>query len=182
MKISLLISIVSHVILLLAFQKLFSLDWDEDRLRTYRVDIIRPPAENLGFEDISEADIARIKEAFENNPVPKAEVETISLDTKDKRFTDYAKKIKQRLLRHWRYPPKAKELLLEGSLRIIFSLGRHGNIVMVEITGNSGHEILDREAVRSIRAAAPFPPFPPHITAKKLNIKASFDYRLTARR
>ena len=72
MKISLIISFLSHIILLLAFQRLFPFDWGEDMVRTYRVDIIRPPAENIDFDNLPEAVITQIKEAMKTDiPVMK---------------------------------------------------------------------------------------------------------------
>jgi protein TonB len=82
----------------------------------------------------------------------------------------------------WTYPAEAKELLMEGSLMVIFSLNRDGTMIQIKVNKLSGYEILDKEAIRAIRSAAPFPPFPEHVTASRLNIRANFDYRITARR
>ena len=65
---------------------------------------------------------------------------------------------------------------------VMFSLVREGRMTHVKIIETSGHKVLDDEAVRAIRAAAPFPPFPKHITLGRLNIKANFVYRLTTRK
>ena len=182
MKISLTISFIFHIILLLAFRDLLPLKWNQEIMRSYRVDIIRPPVENMNLDDISEAAITQIREEMKNIPSAMGEEETISLDTKDKRYISYAKTIKQELLRHWRYPKEAKDHLLEGNLMVTFSLSRNGNVIKFEITNNSGYDILDGEAIRAIRTAAPFPSFPDHITAKRLNIRANFNYQLTAHR
>ena len=50
----------------------------------------------------------------------------------------------------------------------------------ISIIETSGHDILDKEVIRAINNAAPFPSFPGSITVKRLNIKATFDYRLTS--
>ncbi|HJX34014.1 MAG TPA: TonB family protein, partial [Desulfatiglandales bacterium] len=55
-----------------------------------------------------------------------------------------------------------------------------GKMTYVNITQGSGHDILDQEVIRAINSAAPFPPFPESITAKRLNINATFNYRLTS--
>ena len=77
---------------------------------------------------------------------------------------------------------EAKSYLIEGKLMVLFSLVSEGDMVQIKIIEPSGHEILDKEAIRAIRAAAPFPPFPEHIPLRRLNIKASFVYRLTAKK
>jgi protein TonB len=43
---------------------------------------------------------------------------------------------------------------------------------------SSGLPILDHAAMEAVRGAAPFPPFPEHITLKRLSIVANFDYRI----
>ena len=180
MKISLILSFFFHIILLLGFQKAFPSLWSESETRTYKVELIRPPVEDLKIEDFPDANTAHIKQG-KTSP-PQNDEATISLNTKDKRYVSYTKIIKERLMRNWRYPPRAREYLIEGKLLLIFSLARKGNITQIKILGSSGHEILDEEAIRAVNAAAPFPSFPEHITVSRLNIKANFDYRLTARR
>lgn len=180
MRTSLFISFFFHAILFLVFQHAFPDPWDEKEFRTYRIELLRPPLEDMEDEEIPETEIARAKE--EQPPPPEESEATISLETVDKKYMPYAKMLKAIISRHWRYPPEAKENLLEGTLVVLFSLASRGNLIQLEITKNSGHEILDQEALRAIRTAAPFPPFPEHITVSKLNIKANFDYRLTARK
>lgn len=106
--------------------------------------------------------------------------DTISLDTKDKRYISYTKLVKQRLSSNWGYPRKAKEKLMEGKSHVLFSLSRNGQLIGISITGSSGYEILDQEGIDTIKRAAPFPPFPESITVGRLNINVSFEYRLTS--
>ncbi|WP_372765015.1 energy transducer TonB, partial [Litorivivens sp.] len=74
---------------------------------------------------------------------------------------------------HWRtevetignnnYPDQAKRLGLEGSLRLMVALLPDGSIDKVEILQKSGHPLLDSAAIRIVRLAAPFAPFPPEL-------------------
>ncbi len=180
MRISLIVSSLFHIIIFLSFQNVFILDWSRAELRTYWVELIRPPIEDINIDEISEADSTRL--TYEKQHTPLDTEHTISLDTKDKRYVDYAVLIKKEIMHNWRYPPEAREYLLEGNLLVVFSVGRDGELIQIQILKTSGHEILDMEAVRAIRKAAPFPPFLEHITTSRLNIRANFDYRLTARR
>jgi len=179
MRISLVISSLFHVVLLMSFQDAFPLFTDPEDLRTYSVELIRPPVEDLDREEKAEVDIA--KPRAEPKPPADESQETISLDTDDKRYVDYAQAVKERLKANWSYPPDARSRLIEGRLLLVFSLNREGALTRLEITRPSGHEILDREAERAISKASPFPPFPEHITVGRLNIEVSFDYRITAR-
>ena len=180
MRVSLILSLFVHVVAILALQEAFPLHWPVEDLRTFRVDLIRPPVEDMDPEELSAPDISRTEQ--EPKPPPSLDQDTISLDTKDERYVTYAKLIKERIGFHWKYPPDALERLLEGKLMVVFSLARKGEVIQIRLMKNSGYETLDKEAVRAIRAAAPFPPFPGHIRVSRLNIKASFDYRLTSKK
>ena len=180
MKISLIVSSLCHVVLFLALHEVLPLHWQWGELRTYQVELIRPPVKDLDMDKMLEAHIARLQQ--DQQPVRPVEQDTISLDTKDKRYVTYARIIKEKIMVQWMYPTEAREWLLEGNLMVIFSLTRDGKMIQIKVIKSSGHKILDNEAIRAINTAAPFPPFPEHVTAKRLNIKANFDYRLTARR
>ena len=179
MRISLIISFFFHIIIVLAFQTAFPLHWPGEELRAYRVELIRPPTEGMD-DEIPETGGVRANK--ESQPSQANDQDTISLDTKDERYITYARIIKNRIMQHWIYPPEARGNLVEGKLIVIFSLSKNGNMTRVEINQTSGHEILDKEALRAIRDAAPFPTFPEHITVSQLNINANFDYRLTSKK
>lgn len=171
-KLCLLISLLSHVILLLAFQKPFVLQRSKEELRTYWVELIRPPVEN---GEIGESEITRLEQ--NEGPTTEIDANTISLDTEDKRYVTYTKLIKKKIGRQWSYPVEARENLIEGKLIVIFSLVKNGNLTKIKVVKPSGHQILDAEAVRAIKNAAPFPAFPDHIRVSRLNIVANLNYR-----
>jgi len=180
MKICLAVSLLIHLSMLLGIQKAFPINWLPEPLRTYHVELIRPPIDPLNDEEAAGTDFAKIKPE-EKEPPEKAE-DTISLDTKDKRYVSYAKVIKERLMRYWEYPIEAKENLIEGKVLILFTLNTQGHLKDIKILHPSSYEILDKETLRTIRTASPFPPFPGSVTVKRLNIKANCAYRLTSRR
>jgi len=180
MRISVLFSILFHLLLLLSFRNAFPLYADIRDLRTYEVELLRPPVEDMDREDKADADIEKPK--AESNPRQEETEDTISLDTDDKRYVDYAGVIKKKIAPHWSYPQEARNNLLEGRLLVVFSLNREGSLANLHVRDSSGHEILDREAARAVRNASPFPPFPDHITVSRLNIQATFDYRITTKR
>lgn len=180
MRICLSISILFHFSILLAFYNTHIFSWELEELKTYDVEFIRPPVDEIDENETPgpslESDPGNAKME------PPDSQETISLDTRDKRYISYAGLIKEKISDHWKYPEKARENLLEGNLTAFFSLSSDGSMRDIDITRTSGHEILDREVIRAITAAAPFPPFPDTIKASKLNIKANFDYRLSSRK
>jgi len=180
MKICLIVSFFFHGVFVLAFQEAFPWAFAEEELRTYTVEFTRPSVEDLEKDDLSDGEMG--KSEGKDTPEATESQDTISLDTRDKRYISYARVIRDRIMGHWRYPQEARDNLTEGKLLVLFSLNRTGSLLGIRILKSSGHTILDDEAVRAIRAAGPFPSFPGHITVTRLNIKANIDYRIAARR
>jgi len=58
------------------------------------------------------------------------------------------------------YPEAARRNNLYGSLRLLVALKPDGSIREVAVLSSSGYKILDDAAVRIVRLAAPFDPFP----------------------
>jgi TonB family protein len=181
LRLCIVISLLLHLCLVLGLHKIPLWPGFGEEIRVYEVELLRPPVEDIGDEEITPSDLARINKE-QQEETKQAEQETISLDTRDKRYVSYAKVIQERIQRHWRYPPQAKENLIEGKLVVMFSLNPGGAVIDVRIMKTSGFEILDEGAVQGITLAAPFPPIPPHIKVKRLNVVANFDYRLTSRK
>lgn len=72
----------------------------------------------------------------------------------------YQDMVKRRIEQARRYPPWAKKHGIEGVVHISFYIMPEGSADEVKIIQRSGSEILDREAVATVRRAAPYPPFP----------------------
>ncbi len=179
MKRSLFVSLITHLIILIGLQNAFPIDWVAKPLKTYHVELLRPPLDLLKDDKKAAAELAKIKP--EEKTLPEATEDTISLETKDKRYSSYAKIIKARLMQQWNYPSEAWENLIEGEVLVLFSLDRQGHLKGIDILLPSHYGILDEETTRTIRDAAPFPPFPGSVTVKKLNITANFAYTLTSK-
>ncbi len=179
MRICLVVSLLLHVILILAIQKAFPVNWINNPLRTYHVELLRPPIDHLAAQEITGAGLDSLIPP-ETRPDKELE-ETISLDTEDKRYWSYVKIIKTRLSNNWKYPQEAWGNLIEGKVMVMFRLTRQGHLINVEILQPSGFTVLDNEAARAIRASAPFPSFPDSVTATRLNIGVNFSYQIAVR-
>ena len=180
MKASLAVSFLIHAALGLTLQQTFPIPWLSEGLRSYQVELIRPPVRDIEMDDTTRADIGQAKP----DPPPPAEItqETISLDTQDRRYVSYARAVKEKIMQQWKYPPEARLNLMEGKLSLVFSLNRNGRMDRITIVNSSGFPLLDEEAVRAVRTSAPYPAFPDHIAVGRLNIEASFDYRIATRK
>jgi TonB family protein len=178
----LILSLAFHVVMVFALQNAVPTYFTGEDLRIYRVEFLRPPVEDLELAEKPDTDIAKIEEPAASKTSTEETQETISLDTDDKRYVTYAQAIKERIAGQWKYPQEARKKKLEGRLVALFSLNREGDLTRMEITKSSGHEVLDREAERAVRSAAPFPPFPSTIAVSRLNINVSFDYTLSKKK
>lgn len=63
------------------------------------------------------------------------------------------------------YPAEARQRQLEGDVRLLVALRADGSIQRIELLGSSGYRELDQAAIRSVRLAAPFQPFPAELRA-----------------
>jgi len=170
------LSIIIHIGIIIAFQSIFPFSLLRAERRTYKVDLIRPPIKEIKKHS-QESDPA-ISQIHSELPVESKEA-TISLNTKDPTYHPYTKIIKEKIFHYWIYPLSAQQDFIQGSLLIVFRLGRDGSLIDCNIEKSSGHTILDKHAIKAIRLANPFPPFPENITVQFLNIHASFAYQLT---
>jgi len=58
------------------------------------------------------------------------------------------------------YPAEARKRKLYGSLRLMVAIAPDGSLEKVELLESSGHTTLDDAAIRIVKLAAPFAPFP----------------------
>jgi TonB family protein len=180
MKASLIISFLFHVGVLLMIQEAFPMNWITTPLRTYNVELLRPPVDPFDDREAGTGTDLATLQPLKEPPAEPTEA-TISLNTQDKRYSSYAKIIKEHLMRHWNYPQEAWENLIEGKVLVLFTLDREGDLKGIKILAPSAYKTLGQEAVRTIHTAAPFPPFPGSLTVSRLHIKANFVYRLVSR-
>lgn len=76
---------------------------------------------------------------------------------------------------HWRqkieaignrnYPEQSRREGIYGDLRLLVAIQRDGSLKAIEVLSSSGHQVLDDAAIRIVRLAAPYPPFPPELLA-----------------
>ncbi len=103
---------------------------------------------------------------------------TISIGTQSIKYASYMKHIKDKIQNVWVYPEEARMNGQQGQLLILFSIGKNGNLERVSLLHSSGFDSLDRAAIQAIRDASPFPPLPKRLNIDRLNIYATFSYKL----
>ena len=77
------------------------------------------------------------------------------------------------------YPIEARQKRLYGSLRLMVAVLPDGSLKSVELLESSGHSVLDDAAIRIVRLAAPFAPFPDELrqTTDVLEIIRTWQFR-----
>jgi protein TonB len=75
------------------------------------------------------------------------------------------------------YPEDAQRVGMGGELALVFTINSAGTLTYIQLIESSGFPILDNEALRAVKAAAPFDPFPPQLGDEPWNISAIFRYQ-----
>jgi protein TonB len=63
------------------------------------------------------------------------------------------------------YPTASSRYGIYGNLRLMVAIRYDGSIETIEVLSSSGHAVLDEAAIRIVRMAAPYDPFPPELRA-----------------
>ena len=63
------------------------------------------------------------------------------------------------------YPEASSRYGIYGDLRLLVTIRHDGKLENIEVLSSSGHAVLDEAAIRIVRMAAPFDPFPPELRA-----------------
>ena len=100
----------------------------------------------------------------------------VNLNTRDPVYISYFTRIKQLIDMQWEYPELAKSYGLQGRLTVQFTITGNGRLEQLRLIRSSGSQLLDEEALRAIKAAAPFPPIPSWIQPNPLPIELSMVY------
>lgn len=88
-----------------------------------------------------------------------------SESTKEARDAAYIEKFRLDIERigNLYYPERARQEQIYGAIRLMVAIDKKGRLVDIQILKSSGRKILDDAALRSVKNAAPFDPFPPEI-------------------
>jgi len=101
---------------------------------------------------------------------------TVPLDSREPRFLDDLARLKRHIQGEWMYPEEAQRVGMGGELMLVFTLNKAGTLTYIRLVESSGFPVLDDEALRAVKAAAPFDPFPPQMGDEPWNISAVFRY------
>jgi len=98
------------------------------------------------------------------------------LNAPEIQYISYFASIKRKIELVWQYPYEAAAAGIQGELTLDFVIARNGKVDSIDLIRGSGSKILDDEAIRSIRKAAPFDPIPAEYKIPSLQIRGRFVY------
>ena len=89
----------------------------------------------------------------------------VSASTREYKYANYLDAWRRKVERigNINYPDEARRKKLYGSLILLVALRADGTIYEIKVRRSSGHKILDDAAIRIVRLAAPYAPFPAEI-------------------
>lgn len=89
----------------------------------------------------------------------------VNASTQEYKYASYLEAWRRKVERigNLNYPDEAKRNKLYGNLLMHVAVRADGSIERIQVRRSSGHKLLDDAAVRIVRLAAPFAPFPPEI-------------------
>lgn len=120
---------------------------------------------------LSQADIDEF--ARKGMPARKPGDDSVTLDTDEFKFMSYNRWLKIKVESVLRYPELAAISGFQGTLYIKFDIMKDGSLANLELLRSSGYRILDDEALRAIRSAAPFQPLPDEWSKDRYSIRAA---------
>ena len=109
-----------------------------------------------------QAKLAQQRQAYAKRPRIKTLTSVATRASVDAEYLNlWQEKIE--LIGNLNYPAEARKQKIYGQLRLVVSLLPDGSIYKIEVLESSGERILDDAAMRIVRLAAPFAPFPPEL-------------------
>jgi TonB family protein len=126
----------------------------------------------LPFVDLK--DLEKEAKLYTDKEMPKQDA--ISINTDELRYLTYMLGLKRRIELIWQYPPQASASGIQGDLLLNFTIRQDGQLTDVTLIQSSGYRVLDAEAIRAVRAAAPYAPLPESWHQDRITITGNFIY------
>jgi len=104
--------------------------------------------------------------------------DSVALQNPGGPYESYLLQIRRKIEALWSYPSQALSEKREGNAVIRFTIDAGGSLAGYYITASSGSPVLDEGALTCIRAASPFAPLPVAFNLSRLNVTATFSYRM----
>ncbi|WP_158224711.1 TonB family protein [Agaribacterium haliotis] len=146
-----------------------------------------PTQEAVAAQSEADTQLAEAKPA-EPAPVQSAELEAeqdadddvaLVLDERTiKLRQDYYRSLTEQVLKYQTLPRQAFQRRIEGEVRLEVSIDRSGYITDVKITKESAHTMFNKQALKAVEKASPFPAIPEGIVGREFSFSVPLAYEL----
>ncbi|MFB3918932.1 MAG: TonB family protein [Candidatus Velamenicoccus archaeovorus] len=90
----------------------------------------------------------------------------------------YVRTIQETILKNVSYPVEAQRANLSGEVVLSLHLLSSGQLVGVMVSQSSGHKLLDKAAVYTVKRLAPYPAFPKGLLLKEIWVEVPIAYQM----
>ena len=107
--------------------------------------------------------------------------DTVWLNLQNDLLVSFFRRFQDQVERVWNYPKEAAMAGVEGTLELLITVDKQGELLDVDLRRSSGSDILDFEAIQAVYRAAPFGPLSKYYPHEKLHIRANFRYSIVGK-
>lgn len=138
---------------------------------SFRVEV---KAADLDFENYLNSRVAALAPVS----IDSLDESLIARDELQKIREGFTSQVRKKLALNKRYPKIARKRGYEGNPIVTFTLAKSGDLLDVSIEQSSQYEVLDYEAIQTVKNAAPYPPIPDQLQLESMQFKIPISYVL----
>lgn len=127
-------------------------------------------------EELEQQSEEIVVEETKPKPLPKEIVEVIN--PQEEAILRYQDMVKQKIESCRQYPSWARKRKFEGISYIVFTLLSNGVAEDIKFVHSSGFDVLDREAVSTVKRASPFKPIPEKFNCSRLTMEVAIVFQM----
>lgn len=90
----------------------------------------------------------------------------------------YVRAVQQRIIKNVSYPVEAQRANLSGEVVLSLHLLSNGQLIGVVVNQSSGHNLLDKAAIYTVKRLAPYPVFPKGLLLKEIWVEVPIAYQM----
>ena len=102
-----------------------------------------------------------------------------SIDSNEDPADAYMRHVQDIILKSVSYPMEAQRANLSGSVALSLHITSSGQLTNVVVNETSGHALLDKAAVYTVKRLAPYPAFPKDLMLKEIWVEVPITYQLS---
>lgn len=97
----------------------------------------------------------------------------------DNALGQYGSLLGRSIAKHKSYPKIARKRGWQGKVILDLKIDSNGNVLSAKVRDSSGHAVLDKEALKMAKKAAPFPKPPLALQSQSFNITVPVSFKLS---